>query len=613
MSEKRMITLRMGDALFNAAILGFSRVMEVNPDGINYNSDENEISFDRDELRFFSQRYIYSLLERFKHQTPLAGLYRKLEKYRKYVEQERLFIDDEEDLTEKEKSIRLKELNDEVLTFSDSIIKKFESASYKAAFEILKQKALNIPFEDRINSIKRLKKEKKGLEAIAEITQLLDEIADTEVETLSLSDSNINNCSLHVKDYFLLKDIFYNNVNEFWNGIGFLHKQQNKADYVAVTKETFQDKALGFEPATEKKAGLHCSQCSAALTQGQKESMAWLNDMGVDIARKQSYFWNLSSHIALCPICKLVYACLPLGFSMAGKNGVFINSNINFSSLKTANGFQLDPESKKIYYEAFKELILNKMEKDETAVQENLQVLWRTDNKYKLNSFSPFLVKKLYQLRKEFQKIEKRWVEINGQTYSIFEETLIRVMNGIKLTDFIQQIFRHRLNEVEAQIDFVKQLIRINSDVFLKTNINKLGSQSAITSKGDTMKQKQEPKAISKNAAIQAAFGEGRKLFFILSSKNDTATQSVTLSKQDMEVLEKKIKSLSYRLLNAVSLRNNEMFIDSIVRQYLSLSLPVPEIIKHTLASEDDFIRIAQSFILGLNSPMSKETEQVEE
>lgn len=612
MSDNKKIILRMGDALFNAAILGFSRVIEVNSDGIKYDATENEISFNQDELIFFSQRYISSLLERFKHQTPLASHYRRLEKYRKYVEQGRLFTD-EEGLSEKEKNAHFKELEKELLTFSDTIIKKFESASYKAAFEILKQKSVSIPFEDKVSFIKKLKKEKKAMEALTEITQFLDEIAKTEVETLSLSESNVNNSKLLVKDYFLLKDIFYNNVNEFWNGIGFLHKQQNKADYVEVTKETFQDKALSFEPATEKKTSLYCSQCNTSLTQGQKESLAWLNDMGVDIARKQSYFWNLSPHIVLCPICKLVYACLPLGFSMAGKNGFFINNNMNFSSLKRANGFYLDPESKNLYYEAFKELILNKMEKDETAIQENLQILWRTENKYKLHSFSPFLVKKLYQLRKEFQRLEKRLVEINEQRYSIFEEALIRVMNGIKLTDFIQQIFRHKLSTDGVRIDYVEQLIKINSEIFLKTSMNKMSSQSAITSKGDTMNQKQEPKAISKNAAIQAAFGEGRKLFFTLTTKKETGTQPSLPTKEELDNTEKKLRSLSYRLLNAVSLKNNEMFIDSIVRQYLSLGLPIPEIIKSTLASEDDFIRIAQSFILGLNSPMSKETEKVEE
>ena len=35
---------------------------------------------------------------------------------------------------------------------------------------------------------------------------------------------------------------------------------------------------------------------------------------GFDTSRKPSHVWNFINDIAVCPVCKLVYSCVPAGF-----------------------------------------------------------------------------------------------------------------------------------------------------------------------------------------------------------------------------------------------------------------------------------------------------------
>ena len=58
---------------------------------------------------------------------------------------------------------------------------------------------------------------------------------------------------------------------------------------------------------------------------------------GFDTNRKLSHVWNFNNDIAMCPICKLVYSCVPVGFTYVYGSGIFINSNTNAEELIRIN------------------------------------------------------------------------------------------------------------------------------------------------------------------------------------------------------------------------------------------------------------------------------------
>ena len=73
--------------------------------------------------------------------------------------------------------------------------------------------------------------------------------------------------------------------------------------------------------------------------------MSWINDMGVDINRKRSNFWNYNPDVLICPICKVVLFLCSFRFYIVGKNGLFINSSVSIESLIEMNNYDIKMNS----------------------------------------------------------------------------------------------------------------------------------------------------------------------------------------------------------------------------------------------------------------------------
>ena len=59
--------------------------------------------------------------------------------------------------------------------------------------------------------------------------------------------------------------------------------------------------------------------------------------MGVDVKRKTNGFWNFNVDLSPCPVCNLIYACIPLGFSGYAGEGFFVNDASSVRSLIRAS------------------------------------------------------------------------------------------------------------------------------------------------------------------------------------------------------------------------------------------------------------------------------------
>lgn len=89
---------------------------------------------------------------------------------------------------------------------------------------------------------------------------------------------------------FVLKDIVYNFIQPYWSGIAFLNKTKNKDAFAQTFEDEFIAPILSYKPKKGKKV-YHCLQCDAVLPGAPTNaSMAWINDVGVDVKRKNKRF-----------------------------------------------------------------------------------------------------------------------------------------------------------------------------------------------------------------------------------------------------------------------------------------------------------------------------------
>src|SRR5690554_6504335 len=87
---------------------------------------------------------------------------------------------------------------------------------------------------------------------------------------------------------------------------------------------------LNYMPSDLLKAKYNCANCNIKIVKLNKPysyEMNWLNSIGVDNTRNSSHFWNFTNDMFVCPICSLVYSCVPLGFTNYYAKGFFINQN----------------------------------------------------------------------------------------------------------------------------------------------------------------------------------------------------------------------------------------------------------------------------------------------
>jgi len=75
------------------------------------------------------------------------------------------------------------------------------------------------------------------------------------------------------------------------------------------------------------------------------------------------------------------------------------------------------------------------------------------------------------------------------------------------------------------------------------------------------------------------------------------------------ERTQKKLESLTYRLLEAVRRKDQEYFIHNLIRAYLEVEKEIPDFFKGAL-DDKNFSKIAYAFLIGLNSEAKRKIEK---
>ncbi len=525
------ITLRLGDALYNAGLVGFIRVCDIS--NLKYVPKEDHLTFNQDILKNFTQNYLDALIKIYGHETIYKEIVKKYEMIQDLYEQKRDYIKSMEDL----------------IKYISGSTGKMERASYKAAYSIIKERGEQYDF---ISELKKIKKEKEQEQQYEKLSRLLKHMRKYE-------------------DVFILKDITYTKIDKFWGNVAFLNSQNNKSEFFNAYEKTFTYPAVSLESDEKSKKNINCCQCETPMKKSQGSGLSWINDLGIDINRKQSNYWEFNVDTYLCPVCYLVYSCMPLGFHMKGTAGVFVNDNESVEQLITLNrGMESEREQQvnesNLLYQVINQFIQeNKILASKYQVN-NIQVIRREDNRYSVNILSKNILSRIRKNKEQLEKLYRISFPIsegkNTIYLNIYREVIDRILSGKNLYDLMYEIIYEAAKE-HKKIFFVQHIVMIQGGTDKKGEIRM-----------NTMK----------NA--------GQALRTMMD--------------------EEKIRGLSFRLLNCLKTQNQHDFLDTVLRQYIGLNRPLPEAFMYISKENDKFLDAGYAFLVGLNSGNSDRNNQSE-
>lgn len=543
------IKVEIGNWQYNSGIVGLYNILEYANRGC-VALESNAMTFDSSELENFEEKYFNYLIK----------VYEKTLSWYKIVSfQERIdFFKEKSELAEKD----LIEINNYV---KDILKKYLKSNSYIAAYDFIEGDIDPIQEEKQLKTI-ILKKKEKIADRLDEINELLMKIEKI-IKYFNLESAKKHICA---------KNIIYTIIKNGWDGVSFLNAQTKEKNVYKDFSNYFLTPLDEYMSDNHDKYKYSCFICNREI-KNLNNDFNFLVNTGFDIARKPSHVWDFTNDISMCPICKLVYSCVPAGFTYVHGSGLFINANTNISELIRINT--------KIKTEIYREnsivgiyKILNKELKEDIKYElEDIQIVRFEKEKYLFNILSKNVIRVLIDSKEEFSKITNQFYKLNGENYSLIDDVSKRLLNNENLFTLI-----HRLiySKITTPNQFLNEIGIFST---IKINFKML--------KGTGYMENKELDVLSKAR---------------LAGKN-------LKEKYESKKAEHKLQGICYRLLNGIKTNNISMTMDTILNCYLYCDEGVPKVIMEMMGNEEEFKEIGYAFISGLLSIKYSEKKDKEE
>lgn len=539
------IRVEINNWQYNAGVVGLYNILE-NSKSPSLRVDSEAIYFDSKELENFEEKYFNYLIK----------VYEKTLSWYKITSfSNRLEYFKNKEIDEKD----LAEIND----YIKEVLKKYlKSNSYVAAYDFISGDIDPIEEEKKLKTI-TLKKKEKIEDILEEINKTLNKIEKI-IEYFN---------SPSGKKYICGKNLIYNIIKNGWDKVSIRNPQAKKKDIFKEFKNYFVTPANEYIESDKKKYKYNCFVCNREI-KTLNDNFSFLVNTGFDVARKPSHVWNFTNDIAMCPICKLVYSCIPAGFSYVFGTGIFINANTNISELIGVNT--------KIKIEIYREnslagiyKILNReLQKDMEYELEDIQLVRFENEKYYFNILSKNMIKVIIRSQNDIQLLESITYKFNGESYSLIDEITKRLLNNENLFNLIHRIIYSKVagDSIYLYSYAIFATIKINFRMlkgigYMKDK--KMNILSKAREAGKTLKEKYKAKGS-----------------------------------------EHKLPGICYRLLNGIKTNNASMTMDTILNCYLYCDENFPEILLEMMRSEEEFKELGYSFISGLLAKDDKDKKE---
>lgn len=550
------ILISMGDFLKNAGIVGLNYMLEQSEAAkdVDYGITDDGQYFWLD--REFAQNadwtdiYFKGFISYFKPFTTYTKIVENIDNCVNKLEKG-------EWGNKKDDKELLKYINDKML-----------SNSYKAGFENIKTKIENADVYERLNKNKL--NEKLGTD------ELLNRLKDLKAfVTQPLCEET-----------FAMKSIIYTFINRFWQGVSFLHNQSAKKDMRDAFGEYFSIPLKNYIVGAHNKEKYFCIDCGAPMSKRKEQiSIAFMNDMADDLAKKPSAFWNCNVDAYLCPICAYVYASCPLGFTLYSNKFIFLNRNSSIYDLLASNrkysgeGDRLEDEK---YFTWIARMMNDVLIKEENRL-DNLQVILRstdTNSHYEFSIIQNEILKILSDrnIKKHLDYLAKSpSIKIKNDFLNVHEEAVMNILRYRNQYGLLKRLLRESLvNESNFILFCAYQvyMIQIRSEIIKKVGITDEKGKWMIMGRMDM-----------RNAGYELR----KEILKMKGAANDN---------------DECMRGTVYQLLNALSARNNDKFMDMVIRLYNSCKLLIPDGFVDMLGknekSQEKFMEYGYAFVLGL-------------
>lgn len=550
------IRVEISDWLFNAGLVGLANILDESD--IPYVTDINYIEFDESVLDNFEEKYFNYFIKKYEKFTS----WYKITNFEDYINNL-----DMDKLTDQD----LDKINNKI----DEVKKKLTSNSYKSAYLLIKNDELNLALEE-----KRLIKIKKGEK------QNIDGVSDKIIEQLNVLTRVIRYLrKVEVKRIIVAKNIIYDVIQEFWSDVSFLNKNNSKNDMYEEYKSYFIEPARAYASVNQDKLKYDCFSCSSKVSKLSKPDafdLTWLNKIGVDIMRKSSHFWNFNSDSYICPLCNLIYSCVPAGFTVIKGKGLFINQNSNMRVLIGINKTSLNHNTtfeeleQASYFFIAESVSQNQIEQFSKEI-ENIQVIkYDSQNErkpYSFNLLSRDKLKVIYSNKNRLKSLIKAYVKLGKDYYiSLYSEVVQRLFNNSNQFDLINLLLHLNLQEKYNNLRNIYMIIKINNDSIGGRNKYKMLYYKKIDDFKDF----------------------GVKMRDAYTDKN----------------AKNKLPGITYRLLNSLKTKDVSKFMETLINSYMYLNKQIPISFVDGLKDIDKFQTIGYSFLIGLQGDDSKEGKE---
>ncbi|EAD5326034.1 type I-B CRISPR-associated protein Cas8b1/Cst1 [Listeria monocytogenes] len=548
------IEVRSNDWLINAGLVGFLNIVGKD----NVKIDGQSIYFTADLLEDFETKYFSFFIQEYKETLAWS----KIVSYKEAMERFRAdgFASFDEDA--------LNNLNKYVKNVVKFYLKK---ANYIKVFPLINSDANVNKWLENLNTINLTKKQKWEevkpdiVEKVEQIYTQLDVIID-----FCTSEKGLR--------YLGAKNLIYSVINKGWSGVSFLFKQTKFIDPYLDYKTTFVDPVIEYLDTDLSKAKYNCFNCNQPI-KNLKLDLSFMNEVGFDTARKTSHVWDFNNDVATCPICRLVYSCVPAGFTYVYGEGMFVNDSYGVNELHRVNErmrksilrFNKDGINSTNTYQALVESITSEHENNRRYELADIQLIRYENEHYHFNLLS----KKMLHIMNDSKEILKSLIRCGynegNLNINLYKEVIQHLMNNENLFTLIHKLIFYKQSSVNGlyyNMWNVSGVLEINTkflkEIEVMTNIEERDLTNAQKSGGDF-----------KQAYVD---------------KNS----------------ENKVSSITYKLLNALKLNDKNGFMDILLNSYSYLGKPVPIVFMSSFSSKETFKSIGYAFMIGVSANKTK-------
>ncbi|MBC2009623.1 type I-B CRISPR-associated protein Cas8b1/Cst1 [Listeria welshimeri] len=548
------IEVRANDWLINAGLTGFLNIVGKE----NVRIDGQSIYFTADLLEEFETKYFNFFIREYKETLAWS----KIVSYKETMEQFRV-----EDFASFDENA-LENLNKYVKDVVKFYLKK---ANYIKVFPLIDPDVDVNKWLENIKTINLTKKQRWAdvkldiIEQVKQIYTQLDLIID-----FCASEKGLR--------YLGAKNLIYSVINKGWSGVSFLLKQTKFIDPYLDYKTTFVDPVIEYLDTDLSKAKYNCFNCNQPI-KNLKLDLSFMNEVGFDTARKTSHVWDFNNDVATCPICRLIYSCVPAGFTYVYGEGMFINDSYGVDGLYRVNErmrnsilrFNKDGNNSTNTYRALVKSITMEHENNRRYELADIQLVRYENEHYRFNLLSKKMLHVVNDSRGMLKSLIRCGYKEGNLNVNLYKELIQRLINNENLFTLIYKLIFYKqtnANGVYYNMGHVSGILDINTKFLEESEVMTTISQN--------------------------------QLWFVQSC--GTKFKEGYVNKKS----ENKIAGITYKLLNSLKINDKDGFMDTLLNSYSYLAVPIPNVFMNIFLNDEAFKSVGYAFMLGVGGELSK-------